>query len=362
MFDPSTTFTLANMGTPLMWAIGCHLLFANALIGVLEGSLLHRWYAVPRGRAIGTMILANYVSAWLGVYLIGPVASRLHETLFPQSTLLSGLWVLFLLILVTFLITVLIEWPFVWSCFVGQPLATTRSIGANIRVQPVSYALLCALFFLVSRFSIFTAVHSDPTLKFVKQDQDLWVYYIRADDGNLWRVRLDGTSGEVVRQLNLPPAPRVSHSLMPPAPIYASPTDDGRWDLRLDRSGNVVDDTLLPSFASAAGASNEYRGSWGPLCHWPADMRAAADRPWSVHAPYFATDGLRFTATTGRPPIDGSLAFATPWEQWVARAPTITPHGFVVFQLGNRRIAILDPQTKAIGLLAVGYCPVVARD
>jgi hypothetical protein len=38
----------ANVGTPLMWAGGLHLVFGNALIGLIEGLLLARFWRVRR--------------------------------------------------------------------------------------------------------------------------------------------------------------------------------------------------------------------------------------------------------------------------------------------------------------------------
>ena len=57
---------LANAGTPLMWAGMFHLSIGNAVIGVLEGLLVAQLFGAPKGRAIGVMIAANYVSAWVG--------------------------------------------------------------------------------------------------------------------------------------------------------------------------------------------------------------------------------------------------------------------------------------------------------
>src|SRR5689334_573687 len=56
----------ANMGTPLMWAGQLHMAFGNAVIGVLEGCIIARIFKVPSSRAVPTMILANYFSAWIG--------------------------------------------------------------------------------------------------------------------------------------------------------------------------------------------------------------------------------------------------------------------------------------------------------
>lgn len=64
----------ANAGTPLMWAGMLHLVVGNALIGLLEGGLLARLCQIPPGKAIGTMIAANYFSAWVGgLFVLGGI-------------------------------------------------------------------------------------------------------------------------------------------------------------------------------------------------------------------------------------------------------------------------------------------------
>ncbi len=66
---------LANVGTPLMWATILHMAIGNAAIGVLEGVLLRWLFKVSASRAIAVMILANYVSAWIGWSLLMPLVT-----------------------------------------------------------------------------------------------------------------------------------------------------------------------------------------------------------------------------------------------------------------------------------------------
>ena len=46
-----------------MWAGMIHLAIGNALIGLLEGFLLVWLFRVPRAKAVGAMIAANYTHA-----------------------------------------------------------------------------------------------------------------------------------------------------------------------------------------------------------------------------------------------------------------------------------------------------------
>ena len=56
---------LADTITPAITASFGYLFILNALIGILEGWLLRRWFTGGR-RAVWWMIPANYLSAWIG--------------------------------------------------------------------------------------------------------------------------------------------------------------------------------------------------------------------------------------------------------------------------------------------------------
>lgn len=61
---------LADVGTSLVWATGFHMVFGNALLGLLEGWLLAKAFSLRRGRCVALMVLANYSSAWLGMFIV----------------------------------------------------------------------------------------------------------------------------------------------------------------------------------------------------------------------------------------------------------------------------------------------------
>lgn len=64
------TTALADVGTPLVWANTFHLLLGNALLGLFEGWILSRVFALPLRRCVILLVLANYISAWTGVALV----------------------------------------------------------------------------------------------------------------------------------------------------------------------------------------------------------------------------------------------------------------------------------------------------
>ena len=112
LLSPATAH--ADVGTPLMWATLFHLFIGNLLIGIFEGYLLAKFFTLPKLRSIILMIIANYVSMWLGgLLLLGWLSS-----LIPVD-LSSGRWIYPGLILLSFILTLLMEYPFVFGAFKG---------------------------------------------------------------------------------------------------------------------------------------------------------------------------------------------------------------------------------------------------
>lgn len=355
---PGTVLQLADMGTPIMWLTQCHLLVLNAVIGILEGWILWRWFGASRGRAIGTMIAANYLSAFAGFASIWPMRAVLVDRVFVGSSIYCPLWTCAAIIVLVFAGTVAIEWPFV--AIAMRSRSSRRTLVASMVVNAASYTGLLILYLLVSQFSFYTSVRHEDSLGFVDRDRDLWVYYIATDDGGLWRVHPDGSGRERLRALNLTTT-RNSTSFFWANDIGAL-REGSAWNLY----ARVADGRSLitPQFASVV-ATNEGEEA-EPLFQSPwiaPDMRSPHQaRPWSVRVGVFGESGLTVSSETGDPRATLRLALATPWEQWMMRNAAITPGGLVVFQAGMSRVMVLDPERRVMGVLAVGGSPVVARD
>lgn len=105
----------ADAGTPLFWTATFHLFLGNALIGLCEGLVLARVFGLQKQGCVRLMIAANYLSAWIGVFLVPHLFSRAADDIY------SGLWVTWLRIAATYLVTLVVEWPFVAMCFRKSP-------------------------------------------------------------------------------------------------------------------------------------------------------------------------------------------------------------------------------------------------
>ncbi|MGP8019491.1 MAG: hypothetical protein ACLPRE_00620 [Limisphaerales bacterium] len=102
----------ADAGTPLMWAGMLHLVFGNAIIGVFEGLILARFFKLRKAICILAMIPANYFSAWVG----GLFLDYEITTVLPFGLYNAWHWI-WMMVLITFLMTLVLEWPFVFYCF-----------------------------------------------------------------------------------------------------------------------------------------------------------------------------------------------------------------------------------------------------
>ncbi len=107
-------FVLANAGSPMMWFGFLHLIWINALIGIYESKILTSKFNVINRKWI--IILANYISMFIGLYFIAPHFSELGgNTDFWGGKTRLGEYELggFLIGMgISFIATLIIEFPF----------------------------------------------------------------------------------------------------------------------------------------------------------------------------------------------------------------------------------------------------------
>ena len=119
----------ADSGTTQLAGVGLlHLTIGNFLIGILEGLLISSIFRVKKIRSILLMIGANYFSCILGylisigiyylIFLWSP-GSLLYKT--PQ--LVKTFWVL------SYFVTLLLEWPFCFWVLAGSGNRMKKSIA-----------------------------------------------------------------------------------------------------------------------------------------------------------------------------------------------------------------------------------------
>jgi hypothetical protein len=335
----------ANAGTPLMWGMMLHLVFGNALIGLAEGLLLARAFGLKRRRCIWLMIAANYFSAWVGRVIIQSQSER-------ELTLYEAMPWIWSMIAAAFLLTILLEWPFVALCFRREARPRVTVIGASALVQALSYVALLGCYSMVSRVSFYTKSHlvapADMT-----QETDASIYYISAASGDVYSLRPDNLTPRFEFDLN---------SSNRHDRLAAQTNGPHEWTMVFHKTTAGTEGKVE---AIASGLSGETLESWEGWDFYRPSHQNFGKVPsfntnsnWGFYVGYWPVEGI--LAINDQTTEIIRLAAETPMHSAWIRNATQLSNNQLVFQLGDDQICLLDPTTRQIALLARGRGPVVA--
>lgn len=342
------------MGTPLMWLGMFQLTFGNALIGAIEALALRFAFRLPYRRGLVLMTFANYASMVIGWFLLQFLELPFNRIppgvdvlrMLPKA--IAALWVLL------FLWTVLAEAPFVHHLFPPEGRSFRLSLKASLLAQAVSSLFLAPLYLSASNYGFVTQTKIQPDLRFV-QPLAAQVYYIGLD-GDVWRIRTDGTGREKVKALGC---------TSPSARLYAKrDKNTGRWDLwcacyrdRSEQDLRVlrnISQKRMPVYPwEAKRGKRDVSQPWD--FGFALDYRSPNEREWTAVAGVWADSGLVVYYRKGE---QYALGMETPFLVWFTRRVTCLPGDYAVFQLGDY-ILILHMPTRRLGFLAAGRSPLV---
>lgn len=344
----------ADAGTPLMWAGMLHLVFGNALIGIGEGSLLAWLFSVPKGKSISVMILANYASAWLGgLFIRGAVVHAL-----PMDLTNGWRW-FWVMVFVTYWMTLVLEWPFIAWCFRGTQDWFRQSVRASLVVQSASYVLLFGWYWMASGTSLYTKMDIVASAD-LSLPESVLVYFIAPADGNVYSQLLAGGGEQKIFEL---------HSKDRNDRLFVRPStpDSNRWDLvaRLDTDGrrnprfvDVLTNLLVeaaPDWRSLQTDPPQYEGTWFSFGEVQS-LGSATNSHWKFRAGFWPVEGLR--ASNAMTSESVRFSYETPFGAWTVRNAVHLPYDKVLFQLGDDQICAFDPVRRRVGLLWRGRGPV----
>jgi len=128
---------MADTGMPLLLPTSPQLWIATVVLGVLEGAILARMFKLKLRRCVGFMIPANILTSWLGLELFG----TFHGAVFSADSLPA----LLVIVVTMFVLTLVLEWPFVAFCVRGLPNWFKRSVQGSLAAQGASYGVLIVL-------------------------------------------------------------------------------------------------------------------------------------------------------------------------------------------------------------------------
>jgi len=333
----------ANAGTPLMWATMLHLVFGNAIIGVGEGLLLAWVFKLRKGVCVLVMLAANYFSAWGGgLFLTSQLTAHLRFNLYNAW---HWIWAMALF---TFLLTLVLEWPFVFFCFRKEPNRIKRSWLANLLVNSLSYIALFGWYWSASGVTLYTKTNVVP-LSEIKLPKQGWVYFI-SETNTVCRLDLSSQQTEVISKL---PSSDQDERLL----VRQSTVETNNWDIIASSKTNVVCSNLPVTGAVSSrdeNASSRVEGTW---FNFGEATMLAKGSSWSFQTGFWPIEGFRGKNQKTSEVVRFSLE--TPFVNWVARNATHLPGDFVVFQLGENQICLFEAATKKIALLTIGRGPIV---
>lgn len=369
---------MANMGTPLIWFGACHLLVLNLLIGIIEG----RWIAGRTQTSVALwctlMILANYASAFAGAALLGPIllgmARMLHGDLWIGGLLPATL----LLPIVVFPLTIVVEVAFVLIGANIKKSGTGRSFKAFVAVQLMTYVPIAFVYVVASDFSaVMRLSWKSDASSVVDPTAQGWVYFLSADGSGVHRCRLDGSSGEMVFDLDAARLAPDRHSYIL-APLYAAPIDlastsrqGDHCSLRLRQAESWPDDPVIVE---------RLHGRAGVFVYYPDESEGAPaaqverfDAGWSAATlSWTATDPTKVSIRSdfyisdrieGDPRLN--VAYQTTPLTWTWSSATVINDRYVIACVRawrSRFVVLIDMHRDRAVVLAEGWSPVVVLD
>lgn len=334
----------ADAGTPLMWAGMLHMVFGNVIIGIFEGTILSRVFKLKSGVCVLVMICANYFSAWGGELFLNYQITKL----LPFNLYNAWHWI-WAMVFVTFLITLILEWPFVFFCFRKEQDRLKKSLRGNLLVNSLSYALLFSWYCLASGTTLFTKTNIVQPSEITFPKEGL-VYFISETNG-VCRFDFSSRQTEKICSLEADKNARLF--------VRTSAFDTNNWDI-LDSAKKILVCSNLQVTATPCWRDtndpNRIEGTWFNFGAAPK-LGNAEKSNWKFRTGFWSTEGVHGANTNSGENIHFSLE--TPFVSWIARNATQLPKDYVVFQLGDNQICLFEAATKKIALLARGQGPAV---
>lgn len=333
---PATAF--ANAGTPLMWVGFTHLFIGNAVIGVAEGLLIGLVFRVSVGMSVLSMIVANYVSMLAGRVVLTWLSD-------PPSLDTVGAWFVSM-VWMAYVVTVVIEFPFVYFAMRKARRALLWAVLATVLVNAASYAVLVAWYGRHVSLSLISQLGVVPATE-LPLPPGLALYTITPDGKAVDRTM----AGETVRVATIP-TPEQGDTLL----VIRS--EKGEFDLCLSRRSHPGGGAglLLRDFSPRAPVEDgPYQVYYGetPI------LSLAPSSDWVYYTAFWANVGIRGeNKKTGE---QFRYALETPFLSWTIHHATHLPGDLVVFELGWDQVCLLDPRQKKLSLLTRGRSPVVAE-
>ena len=349
---PSTAS--ANAGTPLMWASMLHLVFGNAIIGLIEGLLLGWIFKCSKWKSVLILIVANYASAWAGGFFVAGYLSSLVDITIQNIQY----WFL-AFVAVAFVITLLIEFPFFWFALRCREHSLRRSLVATPVIHGISYTLLIGWYWMASGTSVMTKLEV-VAVDEMQISEPFAVFFISSEGERVLRINLnDSGSAKPISEVS-------AHHRNDR--LFVRPRDTSGYDLFVfldsEDRGSEAEEKVMDDFSEQApvewriseGHSEEAEGSgfnFGPI---PA---IGGESDWEFRTGFWPIEGV--SGTNERTGERFHCSLELPFAAWPVRNATHIAGDYLVAQLGDDQICLLHPASRRIALIVRGKGPIVAK-
>ena len=340
------TAALANAGTPLLWAGMFHLLLGNALLGTVEAILLSRLFKVPERMLALFLIPANYLSAWIGFLLISPsiTSNLLGLTI---EALHSWFWILYsLVIFALFVLTLILEYPFFWLALRQRKNAFKEALKATAIVNAISYAILFGCYGAISDTSFLTQLQV-VSLAQIQAPKGYDLYFISPDGKEVIKSDLLGMRKERVKTVSLP---QLQDELL------FRRNGEGKVELFIranDPDSQFREEIVLPNVTASVPPTDQ------PYSPKQQIRKLTSSTDWVYRTGFWAAEGI--SGENEKQDLRFRFALETPLLAWFPKNATHIDGDFIVFELDNNQICLLQPQERKIALIGRGRSPVVAK-
>ena len=199
---------LANASAAFYQGVGIVVLGIPVISAVefLILAIMFRPKILGKLKLLVLVVFANYVSLLAGGAVLHALRLGLDEV-FASIPIIDRAWPITLLLLsVALFLSILIEWPIVHRSLPRQTRSIRRTLAAMIVANLISFVGVVYLHFgILDSATFYTQFERAQYLDFVGSSleadiDDYWVYY-RALDGDIRRIRLDGTEDELFEGL-----------------------------------------------------------------------------------------------------------------------------------------------------------------
>lgn len=324
---------LANASTALVKTTIFHLFWGNLIIGYVEAGLLVRWFRLPRLKTTVTLILANYISTWGGIFVVVYALSLANHIsdlvrILVVGYTLPGVFFLtlenihiwsWIIAIFLFPATLLIEYPFFRFSLRKKPNATAKTVKSLLVIHAISHLLVAAWYMANSQTSMLTQLERVPadTLNLPGQYQ---LYFKSPDGSQAMQSDLTGSNIKSISSADFQ------------TQLLTVPKEPESENRRLQRIGYDFHQPIL---------------------------KLAEDSDWDFYIRNLKGRGIAGLRDRNAEQFEFEFTLEIPFARWGISHATHLPGDFVVFQLGQDQICILHPGDRVIALVTRGIEPIV---